>query len=299
MKILFCSDPLNHTAVDAAYKEEFEVAKAAGFQTERVNIEALMEGETRSAIQKVTGEQTETLAFYRGWMLKPEQYQHLYEELRYKNIRLINSPEQYVWCHHLPNNYETIESLTARSLWTQAVRDQEVISELLKQFGKQPIIVKDYVKSRKHEWHEACYIPDASDETLARNVIDRFVNLQANELAGGIVLREYIRFEFLAAHPISGMPLTNERRLFFLNRSLIANLDYWGELAYEREDAPLEPFLELAGRINSSFFTMDIAKTVTGEWMVVEVGDAQVSGLPERTNVSAFYEAIRNQIEML
>lgn len=295
MKVLFCSDPLNSKTVDSAYEDEYLIAKTMGFQVELLGLEDLMMGETRSAIKSIKREENEMLAFYRGWMLKPEQYMSLYDVLKTKNITLMTSPEQYARCHHLPNSYETIESMTAKSLWTTVVDDKNAITELLRQFGDEPIIVKDFVKSRKHEWHEACFIPRASDFAHALKVVERFVQLQGDELAGGIVLRSFLNFESIGNHPISGMPLTNERRLFFFNQSLVANLDYWGEIAYEKEDFSMEPFIALAKQIDSPFFTMDVAKTTSGEWLVVEVGDAQVSGLPERTNVKAFYEQIQKQ----
>ncbi|MEK3873410.1 MULTISPECIES: ATP-grasp domain-containing protein [unclassified Paenibacillus] len=43
----------------------------------------------------------------------------------------------------------------------------------------------------------------------------------------------------------------------------------------------MDDFLEIAKQIRSNFFTMDIAKTEAGGWIVIEVGDGQVSGLPE------------------
>jgi len=299
MKVIFCSDPLNPKSVDSAYETEYHVAKAKGFQTELLGLEDLMIGEARSAIKSIKREENEMLAFYRGWMLKPEQYKSLYDVLKTKNITLMTSPEQYVRCHHLPNSYKTIESLTAKSLWTAEVNDKDAITELLRQFGDEPLIVKDFVKSRKHEWHEACFIPRASDFAHALKVVERFVQLQGDELAGGIVLRSFLSFESIGNHPISGMPLTNERRLFFYHQSVVANLDYWGEVAYEDSDFSIDPFIALAKQIDSPFFTMDVAKTTSGEWKVVEVGDAGVSGLPERTNVEAFYEQIRNRCKLV
>jgi hypothetical protein len=32
--------------------------------------------------------------------------------------------------------------------------------------GQGPAVVRDYVKSMKHHWHEAAYIPDVADRTL-------------------------------------------------------------------------------------------------------------------------------------
>ena len=42
-------------------------------------------------------------------------------------------------------------------------------------------------------------------------------------------------------------------------------------------------FIEVARQIQSRFFTMDIAQRSDGEWMIVELGDAQVAGLPRET----------------
>jgi len=36
---------------------------------------------------------------------------------------------------------------------------------------------------------------------------------------------------------------------------------------------------------------MDVAKCTNGEWIIVELGDAQVAGLTERADADAFYEA--------
>jgi len=38
---------------------------------------------------------------------------------------------------------------------------------------------------------------------------------------------------------------------------------------------------------------MDVAKQLYGDWMIVEPGDGQVAGLPEHTDITAFYEGLR------
>jgi hypothetical protein len=50
-----------------------------------------------------------------------------------------------------------------------------------------PAIVKDYVKSAKHRWAEACYIPDTRDEARAVEVIRAFLDEQGGDLNGGVV----------------------------------------------------------------------------------------------------------------
>ena len=55
---------------------------------------------------------------------------------------------------------------------------------------------------------------------------------------------------------------------------------------------PIDQFRDTADKIASRFFTMDIAKRRNGEWMIVELGDGKVAGLPENANIEKFYRAI-------
>lgn len=163
---------------------------------------------------------------------------------------------------------------------------------LLAEFGSAPVVLKDFVKSRKHEWEEACFIPSASDYSAVERVVRRFIELQGDDLALGLVFREFVELAELGRHPKSGMPLTREFRLFFANQKLIACFPYWDDVEYGAADVPLAHFGVLAARVDSHFFTMDVAQRRDGEWVVVELGDGQVAGLPERADVLAFYRAL-------
>ena len=68
--------------------------------------------------------------------------------------------------------------------------------------------------------------------------------------------------------------------MFFLDGQPIQVSRYWDQGDYAGETPPLEYFTRLATNVESRFFTMDVAKTKHGEWLVVELGDAQVSELP-------------------
>ena len=43
------------------------------------------------------------------------------------------------------------------------------------------------------------------------------------------------------------------------------------------------------------FFTMDIAERADGSWMIIELGDGQVAGLPERLLPVDFYRALASR----
>jgi hypothetical protein len=49
--------------------------------------------------------------------------------------------------------------------------DFERVAQALRPFGDGAIIVKDYVKSQKHYWAEARFIPSASDRAAVERVV--------------------------------------------------------------------------------------------------------------------------------
>ncbi|MCY9514612.1 ATP-grasp domain-containing protein [Paenibacillus apiarius] len=294
MRIIYCSDPLDSNRVDSDYKTEYEAARKLGLSAGLISLEHLFADEPEQAIRKVQSASEAEAAIYRGWMIKPHYYAMLYDALKSKGITLINTPEQYRHCHHFPCSYDIIRENTPASIWfsEEQVRDNfDSVLEGLQVFGERPVIVKDYVKSRKHEWEDACYISDAADKEHARQVISNFVTRQGDDLNEGIVLREFVRLEFLNRHPRSDMPLSKEYRVFFLDQQPLMMLHYWDEAEYDEERPNMEHFMDIARRVKSRFFTMDIAKLESGDWIIVELGDGQVSGLPDLADIEGFYRS--------
>jgi hypothetical protein len=153
--------------------------------------------------------------------------------------------------------------------------------------------VKDYVKSQKHYWTEACFIPDASDLEHVARVVARFLELQGDDLNVGLVFREYVPLRIVATHPKSGMPLAAEFRIFWLDHEPLLVHRYWADLVELEIEVPIEELRSTAREIPSRFFTMDVAMLDDGSWIVVELGDAQVSGLPSDAVAPAFYGRLR------
>lgn len=91
------------------------------------------------------------------------------------------------------------------------------------------------------------------------------------------------------------MPLTKEFRLFYLNGKLLTYAQYWNEGDYECEQPDLDKFNQVATQIESNFFTIDIAKQKNESWLIMELGDGQVSGLPEQMNLDDFYIKLKNK----
>ena len=218
----------------------------------------------------------------------------LYNALLGKNLALINDPDEYRFCHHLPESYEVIKDYTPKTTFKKLKSEYRIedFQAEIEAFGDQPIIIKDYVKSQKHYWDEACFIPNAADKEKVDAVITRFLELQDADLNEGLVFREYAALEELTNHSKSGMPLTKEFRAFVKNGKVMAVYKYWDEGDYKNVEPIIEEFNEIIPEIKSNFFTMDIAKKRDGSWIIVELGDGQVAGLPDNADKDEFYNKV-------
>lgn len=288
MRIIYCDSVLDNKVIEPDYEEEKKAAIKVGFSFSLISFEELINGNIDKALRLIKKVENKEVCIYRGWMLTSKQYTVLYNGLLRKNKVLINTSLEYKFCHYLPESYNVIKHKTPQSVWTTNLRIDSIL-ELVKVFGESPIILKDYVKSEKHHWEEACYIPNASTPEKVKSVVEKFIALRGDFLNEGLVFRQFEELEFLTNHSKSKMPLTKEFRIFFVNKKIVNVFDYWDEGNYGNLKPKLEEFINLAEHIESNFFTMDIAKTRDGEWIIMELGDGQVTGLADHVDRNDFY----------
>ncbi|WP_343604609.1 ATP-grasp domain-containing protein [Fluviicola sp.] len=295
--ILFCESPFEKNRVDEDFEDEFASAQENGFGTLLFSFEDLTNDDRfSSATRQIISSDQLVRVIYRGWMLTPDQYAVLYHDLLSKNYQLINTVEEYQNCHYLPNSLKFIEARTPKTVFEKFDSENSLdkLIQKSKVFGKNPIILKDYVKSEKHDWEGACFVRDASNEDDLRQKISKLIELRGSYLNEGIVVREFIELNDLTIHSKSGMPLTEEYRLFFCNGKLIGTYDYWEEGEYKLDKPNTVEFEQLAAQIQSHFFSMDIARQKNGTFIIIELGDGQVAGLPDKTDRSKFYSELKN-----
>lgn len=295
MLILFPSEPFNPKKVDPMFADEKIAAINSGFETALINIDNLDEGKYLSALSAIEYKGKVCL---RTWMLSNQNYILLDKACKEKGIELINSPEKYVFCHHLPNNLPTIKDLTPKTVVISDIELSFVAEDKMAEFlnyrlgelASVPIVVKDYIKSEKYYWNEACFIPDPNNLTNLLSIVNKFKELRGNRFTGGLVFREFIKFE--GFDESSTPPQINEHRLFIWDKKALHSDQYWGKIFHtEKPDA--KDFSNVISQIPSNFYSMDIARTQDGKWMILELGDGQVAGLPEHTNPDSFYRALK------
>ena len=110
--LLFPSSVFNKSQVDEDLKAEYDAALSTGlFKIILFSYEDWFHND-RIVIRNIPDEQKS--AIYRGWMMKPEQYEKFYNDLQEYNIKLVTEPEQYKLMHIFPNSYEYMKEDTAK-----------------------------------------------------------------------------------------------------------------------------------------------------------------------------------------
>jgi len=286
LTVLFCADPLTPGRVDAHFAPQAAVVRDLGGTVALIDHDALLAGDLQSAVRKVPRDAGP--AWYRGWMIPSAAYEDLARALAARGTPLRVTPDRYQAAHELPGWYANFAAVTPQSVWTPWKPGEEPsrgqIAEWLAPLGGGPAIVKDYVKSRKHEWAEACFIPDAADVEHATKVITRMIELQEDSLQGGVVLRRFENFDQADGRTV-------EARVWWVDGEPV--------LVSAHPDTPdqvVEPDLTaitpLVRQLGCRFVTTDVARRDDGVWRVVEVGDGQVSDLPLGADAGALFNAL-------
>ena len=218
-------------------------------------------------------------AVYRGWMMKPEQYESFYNELLQRNIQLITKPEQYKLFHIFPNIYPCLEADTAKMLVFNDKNEID-INEIKKHFKR--FMIKDFVKSVK-----GTDFPKYFDAAVTNEDFDQwmkvFYKYRGSLNTGGICAKEYLDLRKYEGR-------TNEYRVFYINNEIAAVSRNSGQGDY----APQPPvnLLEKYRNLDSPYYTIDYAELEDGGWVIIEAGDGQVSGLSDGQNYSAYFRAL-------
>jgi hypothetical protein len=172
--LLVPSDPLHPRRADDHFAPEAEAAVGLGVLVRTIDHDALTAGDVRAAVRLV--DEPSDDAVYRGWMMRSDQYGLLAEALAARDVRLRTSPEDYRRAHELPGWYDAFSELTPASRWLTSA-GVDGVEGLLRHLPAGAAVLKDYVKSMKHHWAEAAFIPDTEDTEAACSVATRFLEL--------------------------------------------------------------------------------------------------------------------------
>ncbi|WP_149202157.1 ATP-grasp domain-containing protein [Actinotalea subterranea] len=268
MLLLLPADPLDGRRVDEHFRGEGTAAREAGHAVGLVDHDALEAGRPDEALVRLPEGDDDVV--YRGWMLRPEDYRQLHVRLTARGLRLRTSPTDYRAAHELPGWFAALAAVTPESVWTDGP-DLDAFEDRCRSLGPGPAVLRDFTKSLKHHWDEAAYIPDVSDAAAARRVAARFLELRADDFAGGLVLRRFETF------------VSAEARTWWVDgdcRLVTAHPDTPTAMPPPPDLATVGP---LVAALDLPFVTVDMVLRDDGTWRVVELGDGQVSDRPSST----------------
>lgn len=220
---------------------------------------------------------------YRGWMLKPEQYETLYRECEKQGIKLINNAEEYKNAHWFNRAYDKISAYTPM---IAVFSDDDIIEwNEVRDYFSGKFMIKDYVKSVKGydypEWLDFTYTDKQLDEMVAK-----FKELRGDLYTGGIILKEYVNLKRTSGK-------THEFRGFYYKGRLVAL--YHNSENNEDDLEPVRKFAESMPKLDSKFYTLDFAYRNDDRLIIIECGDGQVSGLPSLVEAEALHEQLFNR----
>lgn len=275
--IIFPSGYFNVKKVDEDFQQEYEAAASTGlfhitlFDNDRwFDDGKLMLHEVPSKHHK---------AVYRGWMMKPEQYQDFYNQLSGKNIYLITKPEEYALMHIFPNVYDCFGDDTAR-MEIYPLHEQIDVERLKERFDR--FMVKDFVKSVK-----GTEFPRYFDHSVTQKEFDDWMQIfyqyRGDLLTGGICIKEYLDLREYGGH-------TNEWRIFYMNQIPASICRNSGQDSLT--PAPPRELIEKYCSLQSPYYTVDYAELTDGSWRVIEAGDGEVSGLPEAQDNGQYFRTL-------
>lgn len=230
------------------------------------------------ALSYVPVQTEETPGVWIGYIPTPEWYAAIYTEALRKRIRLLNSPTEHLDAQEFDRAYARLQEITPPSV---IITHPGECAQAVSQLGL-PVFVKGAIQSRKAIGWKACVA-----ETLEE--LERLcVQLLALDTRsrGRVVVRQLVKLRHRRVSA-QGFPFGREYRVFLYRQEVLGFGYYW------EGDDPLKPLLpteqtavlnrarETGRRVGSPFIAADIGQTEAGDWIVIETGDAQFSGVSQ------------------
>ena len=228
-----------------------------------------------------------------GFIPSNERYQEIFEHLSAKNLRLINDPSEFQRALEFHKSYPLIEKLTARSL---ILSRRDEMDGAIAELGL-PLFIKGSVRSLKHYGADACIAQTAEE---AERIVDKLFELPFHA-RGAVILRTLLplRHERVATN---GFPLGREYRVFLYRNEVLAHGYYWeGDDALEglssQEQVGMLDVAKKASRLlDVPYLAIDVGQVESGEWFVIEPGDAQFAGF-SKANVLKLFRRLTEELQ--
>lgn len=222
-------------------------------------------------------------------------YKEQENDMIFNHSKMINSYNQHVYISDLGNWYYDLAEFTPKT-WSNLHEIPE----------DGPFVLKGETNSKKYHWNKMMFAKDkaAAIEVHSRLTEDSMLQYQK------IYIRKYIPLEKLQ-DGLQGLPITREYRFFVYKDRILSGGFYWSSHTYElrerglnlsEQEVPVEFLNKIIAKVRNTeiceppdYYVIDVAKTESGDWILIELNDGQMSGLSEN-NPDTLYRTLRDAI---
>ena len=210
-----------------------------------------------------------------GFIPSRERYEELYNAALKKGVRILNNPVQSTLAMEFDQFYPYIKDITPESVVIENIGDLDKAKKL-----GYPLFTKGAIKSLKEDGWKACVVDNDID------LEDRFIYFMKREFARNkMIARKVVNLRH-TKFTAQGFPIGREYRTVWLNEQLVGYGYYWQHsdcklalLISNEEIAMLTKAKEAVKRLNVPFLVVDVGQKEDFEWIVIETGDPQFSGM--------------------
>jgi hypothetical protein len=219
-------------------------------------------------------------------------YRELERDLGLLGSVMINTYDAHRYLADIGTWYRDLYDLTPKT-WDRL--------EILPDVG--PFVLKGETNSKKFLWDTHMFAPTKADAIRVHSRLTEDSVIQYQK----IYIREYVELDKLG-QGFRGLPITREYRFFAYKRRILCGGYYWSTHTDELphmcpSEVPEDLLSEIMNRVQSTtlatppvFYAIDVAKTASGDWILVELNDGQMSGLSDNYP-DVLYTNLRDAIE--
>ena len=190
-------------------------------------------------------------------------------------MSLLMSEDEHLRCSEIENWFPLLQEKTP---FTKVYEFLPPVEVLLESFNF-PVFIKGNRQTDRHN-RSQCIIEDAQAYELLRAEWRQSRILSWQKAA----VRDLVPLQIIDSTSFPNMvPISYEFRLFYYKGNCVGYGPYWTmgkpyTLAEKDREAVMELSKWAADRLQVHFAAIDVAKTATGEWIIIEVNDGQESG---------------------
>lgn len=207
-------------------------------------------------------------------------YTQLYYDLQAKKCTPINTKPQRDWILNLQNWTDLLGELTPKTY---------DLSDKITYPGHAVIVRSDYGTMKHLEWKHVY----ADSQT---RLMDNYITISRDSWHSQFkkYARDFVHLHAIGKPLANGMTMADEWRVFYLKGKHVAHGTYWPGDEYTTLDKRGLDLANEAAKLISpyiDFFAVDIARLATNRWIVIEINDANSSGL-QNIAPGQFYNSI-------